>query len=104
MFFRNVLLYAGTCNPSSSPHQTRSMTITVRLFALGRELVGRAELALVLAAGATANDVVQHLQAEYPAFERLPSFVLAVNNDYAERDEPLHDGDEVAIIPPVSGG
>ncbi|MBI4498216.1 MAG: MoaD/ThiS family protein [Chloroflexi bacterium] len=45
------------------------------------------------------------LTAEYPSLARYgPHLMLAVNAEYVRPDHPLHDGDEVALIPPVSGG
>jgi molybdopterin converting factor small subunit len=88
------------------------MTITIRLFALGRELVGANTLEYSFAedgdsgsgSPVTVADVLQRLQKEHTALARLPSFLVAVNSEYAERTRPLCDGDELAIIPPVSGG
>jgi molybdopterin converting factor subunit 1 len=80
------------------------MTVRIRFFALGRELVGRSELAYTLEDGATLHNVIQRLKAEHPALERLPSCMLAINSDYADESQPLRDGDEIALIPPVSGG
>lgn len=80
------------------------MNITVKFFALGRELVGRSALILTLEDGASVQDAVSHIQAEHPKFATLPSFLTAVNTRYAERTMILNNNDELAIIPPVSGG
>ena len=62
------------------------------------------QLELELPPGATAGDVLGHVQA-LPGAERLPKQpLLAVNERYARRDRVLEAGDEVAIIPPVAGG
>ena len=76
------------------------MRVAVRLFAALRERAGSGERALELADGACVADV-------WPALELGPEpagLLYAVNREYAERDRPLADGDEVALIPPVSGG
>ena len=81
------------------------MRVTVRLFARLRDIAGSAELARDLAPGTTIRSVWRQLADEYPAlapYERSVS--SAVNADYARMDTPLHDGDEVAFLPPVSGG
>ena len=81
------------------------MRVTVRLFARLRDIAGSGELARDLAPGATIGSVWRQLADEYPAlapYERAIS--SAVNADYARMDTPLHDGDEVAFLPPVSGG
>ena len=72
----------------------------MRLFAGLRERAGRRELDLELAEGSVVADV-------WPALalgDEPPGLLFAVNRDYAPRGRPLAEGDEVAVIPPVSGG
>ena len=45
-----------------------------------------------------------HILSQYPAFQDVSSLAVAVNNEYATGQDPINEGDEVAIIPPVSGG
>jgi MoaE-MoaD fusion protein len=74
--------------------------VSVRLFAGLREAAGRDELELELPAGARVADAlaqVQHLAPDTP-------LVLAVNREYASSDAVLEEGDELAVVPPVSGG
>jgi molybdopterin synthase catalytic subunit/molybdopterin converting factor small subunit len=76
------------------------MRITVKLFAALRERAGAGGRELELAAGARVGDV-------WPALglgDEPPGIAYARNREYAQRDQPLSDGDEVAVIPPVSGG
>jgi molybdopterin converting factor subunit 1 len=80
------------------------MTVQIRFFALGRELIGRSELVYTLEDGASLQTLMHKLKADHPAIEGLPSFLLAVNSDYADESHLLSDGDEIALIPPVSGG
>jgi molybdopterin synthase catalytic subunit len=76
------------------------MRVAVRLFAGLREIAGTRALELDLPAGAVAADVWPALDlGEEPA-----GLLVAINKSYAERGTPLADGDEVALIPPVSGG
>lgn len=80
------------------------MTVSVLLFASYADLVGRSRLDLDLGAGATVADVLAEL-GKLPNGDRLPPRPLvAVNEVYAERGQPLAAGDEVAVIPPVAGG
>jgi molybdopterin converting factor subunit 1 len=79
------------------------MKVDVRFFAASRELLGTGKLAWELPVGATVQTLVEAL---YEAYPRLCSARLrfAVNSTYASLDTVLHDGDEVACIPPVGGG
>ena len=81
------------------------MTITVRLFARVREVAGAQQLKLVLPLGATVADLRTALVDCIPALGPLLEVsAVAVNHDFAEADRVLVESDEVAIIPPVSGG
>ena len=78
------------------------MRIRVRLFAAYREAAGDA-LWLELPEGATVADAMAQLEARFPSL-KLGEGMAAVNAEFATRDTPLHDGDELAFLPPVSGG
>ena len=81
------------------------MHVTVRLFARLRELAGASELARELPEGSTAGDAWSALAAEFPPLaEYSRAISVAVNESYARLTAPLRDGDEVAFLPPVSGG
>jgi molybdopterin converting factor subunit 1 len=81
------------------------MKIRIRLFAALREAVGRTEMELEVASGATAEDAWQTLVAGTPTLAgRRKGLAASVNRRYAPFDSPLADGDEVVFIPPVSGG
>jgi molybdopterin converting factor subunit 1 len=81
------------------------MRVTVRLFARLRDLAGSGELVREVANPATVESVWRSLVAEVPelrAYERTMS--VAVNADYSKMSATVSDGDEVAFLPPVSGG
>ncbi|MGE3274713.1 MAG: molybdopterin converting factor subunit 1 [Vicinamibacterales bacterium] len=81
------------------------MRVTVRLFARLRELAGAGELACDAPDGATVADVWRRLVADHPALAPYEaSMSCAVNADYARMHTAVGDGDEVAFLPPVSGG
>jgi molybdopterin synthase catalytic subunit len=81
------------------------MDVDIRFFAVIREIVGRAAERRQLAEGATAGDLFDELAREYPRLERMrPVTMLMVNKAYVTHDHVLHNGDELALIPPVSGG
>lgn len=81
------------------------MMITVRFFAGHRDIVGASELRLSLAEGATVGSLWARLAADHPRLAGYSGRLLyAVNQQFATLADPLYDGDEVAYIPPVSGG
>ena len=80
-------------------------TITVRLFARLAELTGLRETTVEVGEGLTAADVYTVLAREHPVIAGFASSVTyARNQEYASADTPLAPGDELAVIPPVSGG
>jgi molybdopterin converting factor subunit 1 len=81
------------------------MRVTVRLFARLRDIAGAAELARDVPPGATIGSVWKTLINEFPELARYErSISTAVNADYARMDHAVCEGDEVAFLPPVSGG
>jgi molybdopterin converting factor subunit 1 len=81
------------------------MRVTVRLFARFRDLAGSGELVRDLPGPATVRDVWQVLTAEIPSLGQYENAMsVAVNAEYARMAAAVHDGDEVAFLPPVSGG
>ncbi|HWE03738.1 MAG TPA: molybdopterin converting factor subunit 1 [Tepidisphaeraceae bacterium] len=81
------------------------MKITIRLFAILRERAGISSMALDLPADATVAAAKAALLRQYPQLGDLMSrTAFAVNQAYAPADAELNDGDEVAFLPPVSGG
>lgn len=77
----------------------------VLFFASLRERVKRSEASWTLADGATVAGLWTDLLREFPQIEPMSgSVTFAVNREYVDRAHALRDGDEVAVIPPVSGG
>jgi len=74
--------------------------IKIRLFAGLRQAAGFKEKSIELTEGATVADLLAHL----PDAVTGRTFYVSVNQEYAQRDTLLHDGDEVGLLPPVSGG
>ena len=82
-----------------------TMRVTVKLFAILRDRAGVSALELELPAGATVASASEMLVAKLPAVrEHLRNVAFAVNRSYTPATTPLNDGDELAIIPPVTGG
>lgn len=81
------------------------MQIQVRLFATYREIVGEGQLAWTLRDGTTVARLVEAVLAKYPRLlGHGNSMLLAVNHEVVRPDVVLREGDEVALLPPVSGG
>jgi molybdopterin converting factor subunit 1 len=79
--------------------------IRVLFFGLLKDICGVAEDRIELPAGSTAGAVFDHYATAYPKLRQMASsIVLARNHDFATTKEPLAEGDEVALLPPVSGG
>ena len=81
------------------------MRVTVRLFARLRDLAGTGELVRDVPAPATVHTVWKSLTADMPSLvEYEGTMSVAVNADYSRMSAAVSDGDEVAFLPPVSGG
>jgi len=83
------------------------MQITVKLFAILRDQAGVSELYLELCEGATIDQARTVLVEKLPAISQwlhAGRIAYAVNRSYAKPETVLQDGDELALIPPVSGG
>ncbi|MFQ5909676.1 MAG: MoaD/ThiS family protein [Thermoplasmata archaeon] len=81
------------------------MKVRVKLFAAFREIVGKKDLIMDMSEGSTVEDVVAKLLAEHPKLRKLrETMIYSVNKEYAKPHKELSDGDEVGILPPISGG
>ena len=80
------------------------MTVQIMIFGIARDIVGQSVLALDLPEGATVAQLRAVLLAQYPRFETLASLRIAVNMAYATDTDALQSTDDIALIPPVSGG
>ncbi|MFH0847682.1 MAG: molybdopterin converting factor subunit 1 [Chloroflexota bacterium] len=79
------------------------MKVKVRFFAASREIVGKGQMELELPEGEAVSALLKRLESDFPALLTMPVMV-AVNAEYVEKSHRLKSGDEVALIPPVSGG
>jgi len=80
------------------------MKIKVLAFGIAKEIFGSPAIHLEMANDATVYNLQYLLEQKYPRLEQLKSYMLAVNNEYALPGDTIHERDEIAIIPPVSGG
>lgn len=82
-----------------------TMAITLKLFAVYQEALGVEENAIVVPKGTTVGEVCDRLIAEHPELARWKELTrFGVNLQFVEADMPLSEGDELVLIPPVSGG
>jgi sulfur-carrier protein len=82
-----------------------SIQIQLKLFAVYQEALGLSEIQQQLPIGTTAIQALDQLIAQYPDLARWRSITrLGVNLNFVEPDTVLQDGDELVLIPPVSGG
>lgn len=80
------------------------MKLNLLLFGVTRDIVGESVLAYEVPADTTVSQLLTRLHQHYPALKDLRSTLLAVNNEYGRSEQTLRENDEIALIPPVSGG
>ena len=80
------------------------MKCRIKAFGISREIVGGRFLDWEMPDGSTVSDLKDDLFKKYPSFSELRSVYIAINNEYADEHVTLKEGDEIALIPPVSGG
>ena len=81
------------------------ITLRVLFFGAARDAVGQSEVDVRIDSPANTARARAQLLTAYPALDRFgKSLLFAVNQEYANEDRELHDGDELAVLPPVSGG
>jgi len=80
------------------------MEINMLAFGIAKDIVGGSQLQLLVKNDMTVAELKQLLAKQYPPFSDLASLMIAVNNEYAQDNTVLKSTDEVALIPPVSGG
>jgi len=83
----------------------QAIKITVKLFAAFQEAIATSEIVLDMAVGSAVSEVYDQLVLQYPHLEKWRSLTrFAINLDFVDSKTILEDGDEIALIPPVSGG
>ncbi len=84
--------------------------MTILLFGVTKDIIGSSTLSVPTASVTgnkipnTVKELKQFLGKAYPELNRLSSLAVAVNNSYAKDDQVINSYDEIALIPPVSGG
>lgn len=78
--------------------------MNILAFGIVREIFGGPEIAIDIKEGEDIDALKKVLEKKYPKLNELGSYMIAVNNEYAKPADIIHKNDELAIIPPVSGG
>lgn len=76
----------------------------VLAFGIAKDIFTNSIVDVHLTSDSTVKELKTLLEEKYPGLHELGSYMVAVNNEYASNDDVIHEGDEVAVIPPVSGG
>lgn len=85
--------------------ERKSIKIRLKLFSVAKDLAGFDEKVIEVPTGSPSDSIFGYLIQQNPKFERWkPSLRIAVNMEYVDKTKVLCEGDEVAVIPPVSGG
>lgn len=81
------------------------ITVSVELYAVARELAGTSRMKVAIPDGGTTSDLLETMSRECPALGPWAKHLrIAVNREYVEAPRALNERDEIALIPPVSGG
>ena len=80
------------------------MKVNVMLFGITKDLIGKQFLSIDLPRKCTVQEFKNVLQSKYPELLELNSLAIAVNSEYARDNHQINQQDEIALIPPVSGG
>jgi MoaE-MoaD fusion protein len=102
---RRIDAHHSAGSATSDCYILEPMRVRVLLFGQLRDIIGRREDSLELPAGSTVASVAEHYAATYPRFKVISrSIACALNQEYVPASAGLADGDEVGLLPPVSGG
>ncbi|MFG6096526.1 MoaD/ThiS family protein [Leptolyngbyaceae cyanobacterium CCMR0082] len=81
------------------------ISITLKLFAVYQDVLGCPEMTMELPEGITVRELCDRICNQYPDLKKWQGLTrFAINLNFVEADTPLSNGDEVVLIPPVSGG
>ena len=80
------------------------MEINILAFGIAKDIFGAPSVTVTLNNNPTTADLKKLLESKYPRLKQLSSYMVAVNNEYAQDKGFINERDEIAVIPPVSGG
>lgn len=80
-------------------------TLKIKAFGITKDILGKREVEVTLTGdNVSVGSLRNELEQKHPRLKELRSLLIAVNNNYASDEDALHENDEIALIPPVSGG
>jgi molybdopterin synthase sulfur carrier subunit len=79
------------------------MRVNVLAFGIAKKIFGTNHITIEFE-GSTSEDLKSSLEKQFPLLKQLPTYLLAVNSEYSSNETIINSNDEIAIIPPVSGG
>ncbi|GAA4314878.1 hypothetical protein GCM10023149_11230 [Mucilaginibacter gynuensis] len=80
------------------------MRVDILAFGVAKDIFGQPSISMEITNDATVYNLKYLLENQYPRLKQLSSYMIAVNNEYVLPGDTIHERDEIAIIPPVSGG
>ncbi len=80
------------------------MTLEIMAFGITKDIVGKTLINFELPDGSSVKELKEKLTIDYPKMKALTSLLIAVNEEYGDETHILSERDEIALIPPVSGG
>lgn len=80
------------------------MQLKILTFGITRDIIGTSQLLVEVDKPLSVEELRSRLKEQYPAMKKLASLAIAVNSEYVDEDIILQEKDEIALIPPVSGG
>ncbi|GEJ46243.1 MoaD/ThiS family protein [Chryseobacterium sp. ON_d1] len=80
------------------------MILKILAFGITKDIFGTSEKEIEIHEGVSVKTLKELLEKDFPELKRLKSYFIAVDDEYAEDDQIITESNEIAIIPPVSGG
>ncbi|MES2374977.1 MAG: MoaD/ThiS family protein [Bacteroidota bacterium] len=80
------------------------MKVNILAFGITKDIFGGSAVSVEMKNDANVSNLKYLLEQQYPQLKKLATYMVAVNNEYALDGDTVHERDEIAIIPPVSGG